>query len=76
MDADSEQGDLFLRVRGTKHYMCVDLIEGAVDFVDEADMEPTKFVLSIPKKHIAEKKCSLVKMQTTQRSLYRGDSSK
>ena len=65
LDADSDQGDIFLRVRDTKFYMCVDLKEGAVDFLDEADMEPTRFILSIPKKHIAEKKCSIIKMQTT-----------
>lgn len=70
MDVDSEQGDLILRVYETNYYMCCDLKEGAVDFVHEDDMEPTRFVLSIPLKHISDKKCQITKMNTTSRCLY------
>jgi hypothetical protein len=35
--------------------MCVELAEGAIDFVKETDMEPTRFVLSLPISRIMEK---------------------
>ena len=55
MDADSDQGDILLRVRGSNYFMCVELAEGAIDFVKETDMEPTRFVLSLPISRIMEK---------------------
>ena len=67
MDADSDQGDILLRVRGSNYFMCVELQEGAIDFVKETEMEPTRFVLSLPMSRVMEKQFVVTKMVDTKR---------
>ena len=82
-DEKSDHKDIVIRMYhtasgGTERFLCVDLQENAVDFLEPTEYPPTRFVLNVPScqivkssleiHHITKKQQSLTKKNQTLRN--------
>ena len=79
VDQESNSGDILIKHYDQNveedRYLCVDLDDGAIDFLRPEDYTPTAFVLQIPASQILKKQCSLTEISRTKKVLYKNQES-